>query len=97
MAEWMPFAPNVFIDASSLDKVNNKMRILTYLNIPNGESIKIFYEFNCKEKAHKELSRTIYSMPDLQGDMTLDNRLKKWEHSAKNTTMGALLAASCGQ
>ncbi|MBT3476027.1 hypothetical protein HN460_03690 [bacterium] len=101
MGEWTSLSSNFFYDASTMELVNNKIRLMTYANVNDraGASLgsaSMFIEFNCKEKAYRNLNRTFYSMSDLQGEPRIDKSLNyQWEYAKKTSLMGQILDTIC--
>ena len=95
MGEWFEFSQNVYTNLSTMDLVNNNVRLKSYVNVPQGNSISFFYEFNCNEKAYRSLNTVFYSMPDLQGTSESINRGKEWQYSEKTSIIGKMLDDHC--
>ena len=93
-----------FVDFSSIQKTGNTIRVWEKQNYPAPrivgsdfyQSVRIYEEYDCKERKSRRLSWTVFSQKDLSGEVVLTNsKSSEWNFIAPDSVAGIVMNVVC--
>ncbi|MBI3370193.1 MAG: hypothetical protein HY017_00350 [Betaproteobacteria bacterium] len=104
-AEWMNYAETdevaFYIDLATVRKDGNRRRVWALHDLkqrgPRGDSsIRLLFEYDCKDRLNRILARITYSGKMLTGTaLDVDHKISEWNQIAPRTIFEAALEMLC--